>query len=94
MEQALIEDLCGLYNLVYHESISKYDLLMLFNKYFKKDSLTIHNFTDKVLDKSLVNNRSDFSFRVPSYENMIKEMREWIVSHRDLYPHYVFDQEH
>jgi len=40
------------------------------------------------LDKSLINNRSDFSFKVPSYEIMVAEMREWIIEHKELYPHY------
>ena len=35
MEQALKENLTGLYNLVNNESISKYHLLQLFNKYFR-----------------------------------------------------------
>ena len=39
MEQAIIEDLSGLYNLVNNQSISKYDLLQLFNKHFKNNQL-------------------------------------------------------
>lgn len=91
MEKAMEENLCGLYNLVNNESISKYDLLILFNKYFRNNSLTILKNDDLQLDKSLRNTRKDFSFAVPSYERMVQEMKEWIDAHPTLYPHYQKD---
>jgi dTDP-4-dehydrorhamnose reductase len=88
MEQALEEKLTGLYNLVNNNSISKFELLKLFNKHMKNGELEILE-SDKVsLDKSLLNNRYDFSFELPSYEKMIIEMKEWIENHKELYPHY------
>lgn len=88
MEQALKENLTGLYNLVNNESINKYDLLSLFNKYFRAGEVKI-NPNDKLqLDKSLRRKREDFSFDVPSYEQQVKEMREWVDAHPSLYPHY------
>lgn len=93
MEKALEENLTGLYNLVNKEYINKFDLLMLFNKYMKEDALTILPSDALVIDKSLINNRNDFEFVVPSYEQMIIEMKEWIEIHKDLYPHYLERQE-
>jgi len=88
IEQAIKENLTGLYNLVNNETISKYELLKLFNKYVKDGKIEILQ-SDKVsLDKSLINNRTDFSFIVPSYEAMVAEMKEWIDNHKELYPHY------
>ena len=88
MEQALKENLTGLYNLVNNESINKYYLLGLFNKYFRAGEVKI-NPNDKLqLDKSLRRKREDFSFVVPSYEQQVKEMREWVDAHPSLYPHY------
>lgn len=88
MERALEENLTGLYNLVNNENISKFDLLELFNKYMNDNIITILP-SDKIsLDKSLINNRNDFSYTVPSYEIMVIEMKEWIENHKDLYPHY------
>lgn len=88
MEQALKENLTGLYNLVNNESINKFDLLGLFNKYFRAGEVKI-NPNDKLqLDKSLRRKREDFSFVVPSYEQQVKEMREWVDAHPSLYPHY------
>lgn len=88
MEQAIKEDLCGLYNLVNNTSISKYDLLCLFNKYFRNNELVINKSESLNLDKSLRRKRNDFSFVVPSYEEMVSEMSEWVNNHKDLYPMY------
>lgn len=88
MDVALKDNLTGLYNLVNNESINKFDLCSLFNKYFRAGELEI-NPNDKLqLDKSLRRKRNDFDFVVPSYEQQIKEMREWVDAHLSLYPHY------
>jgi dTDP-4-dehydrorhamnose reductase len=88
MEKAIEENLCGLYNLVNNASISKYDLLVLFNKYFRNNCLTILKNDDLKLDKSLRSTRKDFSYVVPSYDQMVQEMKEWVTAHPNLYPHY------
>lgn len=88
MEKALEENLTGLYHLVNNQRINKFELLNLFNKHIKEDPISIMP-SDRVMpDKSLINTRSDFSFSIPSYEQMIIEMKEWIKSHKELYPHY------
>lgn len=88
MEIAAIENLTGLYNLVNNDSINKFDLLKLFNKHMKNNYININPSNTVNLNKSLVNNRKDFSFKVPSYEEMVIEMKEWINSHKELYSHY------
>lgn len=88
MESALEEDVTGLYNLVNNEVISKFDLLTLLNKHMKDSGIKILPSDAVSLNKSLINNRKDFTFSVPSYEEMIVEMKEWIENHRELYPHY------
>ena len=88
IEKALEQNLTGLYHLVNNESISKLELLKLFSKYFINGNLTIVDDYKFQLDKSLISTRNDFEFIVPSYEDMIKEMKEWILSHKNLYEHY------
>jgi len=88
MEKAIEEKICGLYNLVNNESISKYSLILIFNKYFRNNAITILKNDDFKLDKSLRSTRKDFSFVVPPYEKMIQEMKTWIENHIELYPHY------
>lgn len=88
MEKAIIDNITGVYNLVNNEKISKYSLLKLFNKHFKDDKILIEEDYRTAPDKSLINNRQDFSFVVPTYEEMIVEMKEWIYKFNNLYPHY------
>ncbi len=88
MEKAIKEDLCGLYNLVNNTSILKYDLLCLFNKYFRNNELKINKSESLNLDKSLRRKRNDFSFVVPTYEEMVSEMSVWVNNHKELYPMY------
>lgn len=88
MEAALKENITGLYNLVNNESINKFDLCSLFNKYFRAFEVKIRPNDKLQLDKTLKCTRTDFSFVVPSYEQQIKEMREWVDAHPSLYPHY------
>lgn len=88
MERAAIENLTGIYNLVNNDNINKFDLLRLFNQYMRDGKLNIVSSDTVNLNKALVNNRNDFSFEVPSYEQMITEMREWVHTHEELYPHY------
>jgi len=88
MEQALVQNLTGLYNLVNNQSITKYDLLCLFNKYFRNNEVVINRSESLVLDKTLICSRTDFNFVVPTYEQMVIEMKEWVDSHKELYPLY------
>lgn len=90
MDAAIQQNLCGLYNLVNNQSISKYDLLRLFNKYCKLNPIEIIPSDELVLDKTLICTRNDFHFNVPSYEQMVIEMKEWIDSHKDIYPEYYY----
>lgn len=88
MEKALEENLTGLYNLVNNESISKFDLLNLFNKHMRNDAIMIVPSDAVQVNKSLINTRNDFSFIVPSYEQMVIEMKEWIENHKEIYLYY------
>lgn len=88
MEKALDCNLSGLYNLVNNSSISKYNLLLLFNKYFRNSKIQIHPNDHLKLDKSLKCTRTDFPFVVQDYEKQITDLRDWIITHKDLYPHY------
>lgn len=88
MVVALEENLTGLYNLVNNEGISKFHLLVLLNRYMRNSELEIIPDNTLVTDKTLVNNRFDFSFVVSSYDDMIIEMKTWIGRNSALYDHY------
>lgn len=88
VEMAARERLQGLYNMVPDESISKHDLLALFNRYLRAEKVTIHPYDRVKEDKSLVRTRWDVEYRAPGYEAMIRELAEWMKAHKDLYPQY------
>jgi len=88
MEAAAAEGAHGLYNMVYDEPISKYDLLGLLNTHLRQGAITITPADTVAADKSLVRTRFDFSYRIPSYDVMVAELADWMRAHRALYPHY------
>ena len=40
-----------------------------------------------IIDKSMYSSRDDFKYKVPSYEEMMEDMKDWIENNRDLYSH-------
>lgn len=88
MEAAAKERAHGLVNAVPDTDISKYELLKLFNKYFRGGRVQINAVEGVNADKSLKRTNWDFNYRIPDYEQMVAEMAEWIYKHKELYPHY------
>ena len=88
MEVAAKERASGLYNTVPNHSISKYDLLRLFNKYLRNDMIQISPVEGMNADKSLKRTRYDFDYIIPDYEVMVAELADWVIKHKDMYPHY------
>ncbi len=72
----------GVFQLVPACSIGKYELLLLFHKYFPGDRNVIRIDNIRV-DKSLVPVCGGIA--VPDYESMICEMRKWIDDHKNIY---------
>lgn len=83
MEKAIENNLSGLRHVVNNEVIDKYSLLSLFKKHFNKD-ITINRKSDYVSDKSL-KRTTDFDFGIPSYDQMVKEMADWVNKHESIY---------
>ena len=88
IDAAIKQDLKGLYHLVPDENISKYDLLNLFKEVFSRKDITVSSKDDIATNKTLINTRKDFDFKVLDYRAMIDEMKNWIDSHKTLYKHY------
>lgn len=88
MEVAARERAHGLVNTVPDHSISKHDLCGLFNKYFRNNSLIIHPVEGVNADKSLKRTNFEFSYIIPDYETMVRELADWVMKHKDMYPHY------
>ena len=85
----------GLYHVTNNSSISKYDLLQLFQKYTKKD-INIKPFSGKDANKSFIDTRLLMDYEIPSYDQMISDMVSLIANNRPLYSQYkvgIFDKE-
>ena len=88
MEEAIEKNLAGLYHAVNGDKIAKADLLKLFAKYFKPSIKVIED-ANFVSDKSLILKENDYKFNIPSYEQMIKDMKQWVLENKDLYPNLI-----
>ena len=88
IDAAIGQNLTGLYHLVPNTNISKYDLLGLFVDIFDRKDISIKPETSTVVDKTLINTRTDFDYTVPEYETMLAEMKDWITNHQELYEQY------
>ena len=77
----------GLYHVTNNSSISKYDLLELFQKYTKKD-INIEPFDGKNVDKNFIDTRLLMNYEIPSYDQMISNMVDLIANNRELYSQY------
>jgi dTDP-4-dehydrorhamnose reductase len=80
-------DITGLYHVTNNSSISKYELLKLFQKYTKKD-IDINPIDGKGVDKSFVDTRLLMDYEIPSYDQMITEMVEMMIVNKSLYSQY------
>jgi len=89
IDAAIQQNLTGLYHLTPKQPIDKYSLLLLFKDVFKRKNIDITPDDGFVVDKTLVNTRTDFDFEIKSYPDQIQNMRDWVVKYTHLhYKHY------
>lgn len=84
IEKLIKNDVAGLYHFVPNEKISKYNLLNIIAEIFNRN-ITIIPKEDYYVDKSLINTRTDFKYVIPTYREMIEEMKSWIDNNPQLY---------
>lgn len=78
IHQAILQDIKGLIIVAAKSKIDKHSLLKLFNKIFRNDLLIVLENSIYKVDKSMYSIRNDFNYKVPSYEDMIVEMKNSI----------------
>lgn len=88
INSVLDQNLTDLYHLVNNDVISKHDLLCLFNKYMNDNKTVIHENGSFSNDKSLVDTRQELKYKILSYEDMVRELAEWMQSHAEIYKQY------
>ncbi|WP_028547592.1 dTDP-4-dehydrorhamnose reductase family protein [Paenibacillus sp. UNC451MF] len=74
----------GIIHLTAPERISKYDLLLLIRSLYERSDITIQPNDAVELDRTLKSTRRDVGYRVPSYVDMLTELRDWMRSNATL----------
>lgn len=90
MEKAIKNNLVGLHHVVNNEVIPKKDLLKLFKKHFDKD-INIESNDEVESKKTIFRTELSYDFEVPSYDKMVAGMRNWVISHKEMYPDLIKD---
>lgn len=85
IDSSIDKNITGLVHITNGEPISKFDLLSLFSKIWKTDHIKINAIEGKVADKSLKSIKNNFNYIVPSYEEMLQEMFDWMGTYSNLY---------
>ncbi|MGQ7853154.1 dTDP-4-dehydrorhamnose reductase family protein [Pedobacter sp. WC2501] len=85
---AISEGITGLHHVVNNEKINKYNLVNLFKEIFDKTDIEVEPYDDYKVDKSLIKTNASFSYTVPSYKQMLHEMKVWIDEKHALYKFY------
>ena len=78
IEHMIEHNITGLYHLGSEKNISKFELLKLIQKTFEKNDVEIISDSKIVLDRTIKNTRTDFKYNIPPYEQMLKELKEWM----------------
>jgi len=78
IEFFLENNITGLYHLHSKQKLSKLTLLKLIKEVFEKDDVEIIPDEEIVLDRTIINTRTDFCYLTPSYRQMLTELKEWM----------------
>lgn len=83
------ENISGLLQLSSPNVISKHDLLVLINKNFRNESIDIKESYELKSNKTLKPSLDSARYNIPSYDQMVYEMKRWILEHPTVYSHYM-----
>lgn len=87
VEWAIESDVQGLYHITNGQLINKFDLLMLFKKYTKRD-IEIEAVDGRVTNKSFIDTRKKMNYNIPNYDEMIRDMVVFMKNNPKLYAQY------
>lgn len=73
-------EVTGLYHLGSVQKVSKYELLTIFKDVFNKKDVEIIADSKITLDRTIKSTRSDYNYQIPTYIEMMKELRSWMES--------------
>lgn len=85
IEKSIDLKLEGLVHVTNGIKISKYEVLKHLNNHFRIKKIEIIKFNSKASDRSLVSKFNYFDNLLPDYEEMIIEMKEYMIENKKLY---------
>ena len=78
VEAMIKHNITGLYHLGSEKKVSKFKLLKLIQETFEKSDVEIIPDSRIVLDRTIKSTRTDFQYQIPTYEQMIVELKDWM----------------
>lgn len=87
-EFAIKNHVTGIYHLHTSDTISKAEFIELVCDRFDKKNVTMKHDTSISINTSLVTGRKEIAYIQSSFKEQIDMVYNWIVNHRELYPHY------
>ncbi len=78
IHQLIDDEMEGLLHLHTQTTISKYELLQLIREIFEKKDISIVPSNDFHLDRTIVNTRKELNYSIPSYREMLIELKDWM----------------
>ena len=87
IEKLLLQKAHGLFQCAPDTSISKYELLKVFEKYFPNNRKVIPISKNRV-DKSLIPFMGDYKVDIPDYDTMVADMLLWVKNHKNIYKNF------
>lgn len=78
LDRMIQQKITGLYHLGSDEKISKAALLKLLQQIFQKTDVEIIPDSSMHLDRSIKNTRIDFQYKMPTYQEMLAELKKWM----------------
>ncbi|WP_454861346.1 dTDP-4-dehydrorhamnose reductase family protein [Peribacillus frigoritolerans] len=84
VETMIKQNITGLYHLGLDKKISKFMLLKTIQEVFEKMDVEIIPDSCIVQDRTILSKRTDFKYKLPTYQEMLLELKDWI-GNRDGY---------
>ncbi|WP_334075759.1 MULTISPECIES: SDR family oxidoreductase [Paenibacillus] len=78
VDAVMDSSLSGLIHLAQPAPVSKHDLLLLIRETWNLKHITVVPSDTPVQDRTLVSTRTDWTYQVPPYREMLKELERWM----------------
>jgi dTDP-4-dehydrorhamnose reductase len=78
IEAMIHSTITGLYHLGSEKKVSKLLLLNLIKEVFEKTDVEIIPDSTIILDRTIKNTRTDYKYQIPTYKEMLLELKDWM----------------